>query len=121
MKSAKPILSVFLLVLFVLSACNGKKAALVINNSPNGKVSIAVTGNRATTVDAWKVTIAVKASTFKEGKLSFEIYADDLNEKNVKFNWQDDKNCIITIEQREDKPRTFQLIADGTQLQLGEI
>ncbi|HWB63454.1 MAG TPA: hypothetical protein VG603_08090, partial [Chitinophagales bacterium] len=87
----------------------------------NQKVHITITGTRPTAVDAWKVLIAVKAYDFKEGRLQFEIYADDLTEQNVKFDWKDDRHCLITITQREGKPRSFQLIADSQQVQLGEI
>ena len=121
MKPTKLVSAIFLFIVLLLSSCNGKTTANVVNTSPNQKVITNVSATRSTSVDPWKVVLKVKAYTFKEGKLEFEIYANDITDQNVKFNWQDDKNCIITFEQREDKPRTFQLIADGGQLQLGEI
>jgi hypothetical protein len=109
-----------LFILFLYS-CNDKKAAVFENLSPNKKVQIKVVANRPSAVDAWKVEIKVKAYDFKEGYLAFEVYAGDLNDQNVKFDWKDDRNCIITVEQRDGEPRKFQLIADANQVQLGEI
>lgn len=68
-----------------------------------------------------KLKCRVKAYDFKEGKLIFEIVADDLNNENVQFKWTDDNNCIITIEERDKHVRSFQLIASDSQVQLAEI
>jgi hypothetical protein len=107
--------------IFLLTACNEKKTATLTNISPNKKVTTTVTASRTNTVDAWKIIINVNAYTFKDQKLNLELYADDINDQNVKFDWQDNSNCIITFQQREAKPRTFHLKADPNQLQLAEM
>ena len=119
MKSSITSLSVILLLL--LNSCNDKKTSLVTNISPNKQVTTKVTANRFSSVDPWKIEIRVKAYDFKEGYLALEIYADDITDQNVKFDWKDDKNCLITIEQRDGEPRKFQLLTNANQVQLGEI
>jgi hypothetical protein len=33
--------------------------------------------------------------------------ADDLNEKNVQFKWQDQNNCLIIITERDNRGANF--------------
>lgn len=69
----------------------------------------------------WKVDMAVKAYDFKEGHLAFELQTSEVNNETVKFDWKDDKNCIITCNLSDGSSRKFQLIADASQVQLAEI
>ena len=111
----------FIDCIIFLSSCNSKTSAVIESNSANGKVKVKVEGKRGMAFDPFKTVIAVKAYEFKEGKLTFEIMASDLNSENVKFNWQDENNCIIIIEESDKHVRSFQLIADESQVQLAEI
>ncbi len=63
----------------------------------------------------------VKAYSFKEGKLAFEIYAKDLTDENVSFDWKDDTHCTIIFKQQDNTERKFELIASSEQLQLAEM
>lgn len=112
---------IVLVTTFLLAACSGKTKTSLKHLSPNGKVSINIEGHRAASIESWKVDMKVKAYDFKEGKLTFEIYAEDLTDKNVSFDWKDDKNCIISLKEQDGKDRKFQLIASPEQLQMGEI
>jgi hypothetical protein len=116
----KPLFVLFLIAVSI-SSCNDKTSATVESTSSNGKVKVKVEGKRSNVFDAFKTEITVSAYNFKNGKLIFEIMAGDLNKENVKFNWQDDNNCLITIEERDKHVRSFQLIANETQIQLAEI
>lgn len=105
----------------ILSACSGRKEASLENTSPNGKAHIRITGKRASVADGWKVDMKVKAYDFKEGLLSFEIYADDLTPETVKFDWVDNNNCNITYEEIDHAERRFHLIASPNQVQMAEV
>ena len=118
----KNILSLLVLTAIIsLAACNGKTSAALENTSANGKVKIKISAKREGTLDPFKTEITVKAYDFKEGKLLFEIIADDLNNQNVKFDWKDENNCLISIEENDKHVRSFQLIASESQVQLAEI
>ncbi|HLP51007.1 MAG TPA: hypothetical protein VK154_09010 [Chitinophagales bacterium] len=119
MKNFFPLLAIVVMVF--ISSCNGKTSAALENTSPNGQVHIKLTASRSSALDAFKTEMTVKAYDFKEGKLLFEVMAGDLTNENVKFDWKDDNNCIITIEEQDKHLRTFQLIASNNQVQLGEI
>ncbi|MCW5908338.1 MAG: hypothetical protein KIS94_10785 [Chitinophagales bacterium] len=112
---------ILLLFISALTGCGGKTSALLEKEFKEGKVKLTVSGNRSTSVEAWRVDLSVKAYNFKEGKLSFEIYAADLNDETVSFLWEDDNNCKITFIQRDGVKRTFHLIASPEQLQLAEV
>jgi len=114
-------LMLFFSIACLLFSCNGTTSAHLTDTSANGKVIIDLQASRTNVLDAFKVNLAVKAYDFNEGKLMFEIMADDLTDKNVQFKWQDDSNCLILIEERGGRTRTFQLVASENQVQLGEI
>lgn len=114
-------LVIFFSVTFLLLACGGKTNTTLQHISPNGKVKVNIEGKRTSSVEAWKVDMNVKAYGFEEGKLSFEIYADDISDENVSFEWEDEFHCKIIIRQSDGEERTFQLIASPKQLQLAEI
>lgn len=107
--------------LTILSSCGGKTTALIEHTSPNGKAKVTIDAKRPTMVDAWQVTMKVKAYDFKEGQLSFEAMADDISNETVSFDWVDDNNCNITFKLRDNTERRFHLIASPTQVQMGEL
>ena len=108
-------------ILVAFPSCNSTTFATIESTSPNGKVKVKVDGKREIPFDPIKTEISVKAYDFKEGKLKFEIMADDLSKDKVKFEWEDDNNCIISIEGSDKNIRSFKLIADESQVQLAEI
>ena len=110
-----------LTIIYSLSSCSGKTSAKIENSSANGQIKIRINGTRSNALDPFKTEIAVKAYDFKEGKLLLEVTASDLSKQNVNFNWKDDNNCLITIEESDKHVRSFQLVASKTQLQLAEI
>jgi hypothetical protein len=118
----KPVIAIFFTIIaLMLASCGGKTSASLSATSSNQKVKVSISGSRSNTVDPFKVILTVKAYDFKDGRLEFEIYADDLNDQNVKFNWQDDRNCLITFKQQDGVERKFQVIADDTQVQVAEV
>ncbi len=113
---------IFLVIgLLALGSCGGKTNALYSNVYSKGKVKITITGKRATSIEAWKVEMKVKAYDFKEGKLAFEIYADDLNAETVSITWKDKHHAEIQFKLQDHTTRKFELIASPEQLQMGEI
>ncbi len=98
----------------------GKTSATIENTSPNGKVKLFVAGNRSTSLDSWQVDLKVKAYSFKEDQLSFEIYASDLNAENVLFNWSDEEHCTIIFKQTDDTERKFSLSVSPEHLEMKE-
>ena len=113
----KAIYAVFLLVF--LASCEQKKAVLE-NESPNKQVKVVLNADKSG-ISPWQCELKVKAYSFKEGALKFEIYAKELNDQTVRFDWQDDANCLISFTESDSKIRTFQLIATASQVQMGEI
>ncbi len=107
--------------MFLLVSCGGKTETSLKKVSPNGKVNITIEAKRSSAIESWKVDLKVKAYSFKEGKLAFEIYAKDLTDENVSFDWKDDTHCTIIFKQQDNTERKFELIASSEQLQLAEM
>jgi hypothetical protein len=101
-----------------ISACGGITEAVVHHTSPNGKVAITVSGKRGNIMEAFRTVIALTAYDFKEGKLIFDIFADDLKDENVTFEWHDNVRCLISITQRDGESRDFNLLATETAVRL---
>lgn len=116
----KSLISLSVICFLLLTSCQSKTST-VTDVSPNKKVNVTIKASRPTTLGTWAVELDVKAFDFKQGHLSFELEASDVSDKTVKFDWKDDRNCVISLEQRDGQPRTFQLIADENQVQLGEV
>lgn len=115
------VLSSAFLILLIFCSCNGKLDANYSHTSENRKVKINITGKRSSAVEAWKVTLKVKAYDFEEGQLEFQVYAEDLNEDNISVIWEDEYHAKITIVERDKHKRIFELIASEKQLQLAEM
>jgi hypothetical protein len=113
--------SIYLVLLLFISSCKLNEEKIIANNSPDNHVKIELIGKKQMMGDPWKCELKVKAYDFQEGALIFEIYADDLNDKNVKFDWEDEEHCIISITQSDTEVRHFQLIANKNQVQLAEV
>ena len=117
MKNTFTLLSV--IVALLLTSCQTKNVT-IDNISPNQKVKTTVRASHQG-IGTWKVELSVKAYNFKEGHLAFELETTDISDKTVKFDWKDDRNCTISFDEPDGKPRTFQLIADASQIQLAEV
>jgi hypothetical protein len=118
MKNSLNLISI--VCIFLLTSCQPKSVTLT-DVSPNKKVTITVKAKQAASLEPWKVEIDVKAYDFRQGSLAFELQSGDINDKSVKFDWKDDHSCVISFEQPDGVPRTFQLLADENQVQLAEI
>jgi len=102
-------INLFLLVLF--TACFEPKTALVEHTHAAGNVKVWVEGKKEEMVGPWKVTMRFKVYNFEQSKIDVEIYADEISETTVKFNWTDETNCIISFTESDGKERKFKLIA----------
>ncbi len=114
---------IYLLIFtLTLKSCGEGGVTYITSKSPAGNTTVTVNASRAVALEPWKINLQVKAYDFKEGSLKFEIYAGELKQdENVKFEWQDENNCIISFTQSDDVVRTFKLIATKDNVQLAEI
>jgi hypothetical protein len=46
------------------------------------------------------------------------VYADEISEKTVTFDWKDEVTCIINFQQSDGKPRAFKLTAAPNNLEV---
>ncbi len=109
----------FIILIIGFYGC-GKTSSTVEHTSPNGKVKLTVLGNRSSSFDPWQVELKVKAYSFKEDQLSFEIYASDLNTGTVLFNWNDEEHCTIIFKLTDNTERKFSLTVSPEHLELKE-
>lgn len=117
----KPYLNLGLILLFLFSACNYPTAASMERISPSGKVKVDIEANRTLTTDPWKVVIKIKAYSFKEGQLTTEIVAKNIDNKTVNFNWFEESSADITFTQSDGSSKIFRLISNEEQLQFAQV
>ena len=65
--------------------------------------------------------MTVKSGDIPEGSLIFEIYDDDLNDSNVRFDWADSNNAVITFTQRDGEKKTFKLTVSDSNVILAPV
>jgi hypothetical protein len=112
--------TIYAMLLLVFLASCGQKKTTIENTSPNDKVKVTLNAEKSG-ISPWQCELKVKAYSFKEGALKFEIYAEELNKTTVRFDWQDNNNCVISITETDGKMRNFQLLASPNQVQMAEI
>jgi hypothetical protein len=95
----------FILIISIFFSCESKNKATVNSQSADGNSKISVSGTKSFG-DPWQTTIKINAYS-QEQQVVTEIYAADMNDKNVLFNWLDNNHCNITIEQQDDTKRIF--------------
>ncbi len=101
------------LLLFVAS-CSQPRDVTLTRTSPDSKTHLTITGKKASALDPFQVTLAVKSGDIPEGSLNFEVAADDLNDTNVRVDWSDAQHAVITFTQRDGEPRIFTLSVSDT-------
>jgi hypothetical protein len=107
-----------LLLMSALLSCDSKNTAVVNSQSPDANSKIMVSGTK-NFGDPWQTTI--KISGYKqEHQVVTEIYASDLNDKNVLFNWSDNNHCRITFQQQDDTKRIFAVEVTEEKISLKE-
>ena len=108
MKKLLPILA----ILFMLTSC-GSKTAVLTKMSADNKTKVTITGKKEP-LGPFHTVLTVKSGDIPEGSLIFEIYADDLTDANVRFDWSDAQHAVITFTQRDGIMRMFQLSVSDT-------
>ena len=117
MKKMIPILFVL-----ILSACGDRPLTASLSSaSPGGKTVISVSGKRQTGLDPFSVTMEVKTGSVVSGSLQFEVAASMLDAGNVKFDWKDDENCLITFTYSDGEKRVFRYYATESNVILEQV
>jgi hypothetical protein len=113
--------SVIILLFIGLVSCIKPKTAQVEHTYANGNIKIRIEGLKDELVGPWKVTMRFKVYGFEESKMEVKIYADEISDKTVSFNWQTPTECIISFKQSDDKTREFKLTASPNTLEIVSI
>ena len=111
----------FLALLFILTSCNEKNEVSLTKTSADGKTTVKVYGKRSSSLEPFKVTTTVKSGDIPEGSLIFEIFASDLNDSNVRFDWSDSRNAVITFTQKDGELKIFRLTISDTNVILAPV
>ncbi|MBS1686796.1 MAG: hypothetical protein JSS76_18810 [Bacteroidetes bacterium] len=98
-----------MILLLGLGSCGQPKDVKMVRSSADGKVIVTITARKASALDPFQVSMAVRAGDIPEGSLNFEVAADDLNDSNVRVEWSDPQHAVITFTQRDGEPRIFTL------------
>ena len=114
-------LLLFATLLLCLTSCNEKLTATLTKTSPDGKTKININGKKQVSGDSFHTTLTVKSGNIPEGSIIFEIFATDLNDKNVKFEWSDTHHALITFTQSDNENRVFSLLATETNVVVEEV
>ncbi|HEY8400753.1 MAG TPA: hypothetical protein VIK89_05795 [Cytophagaceae bacterium] len=100
----KTLINCFLLLsVFVMVSCT-EKITEMSSVSPDGRHTLVITGKKPNFADPWQVIFQKKGKEAAEAPMT-EIYAGDLNDKNVTFEWIDNVTVKIHFLQQDDTER----------------
>lgn len=94
-------------LLLLFTSCGEEKKDAVVSQSPNGNITLKVSGKRESALSAWNTNLVATGKGL-EGNINFEFYGKDLNDETVKFEWEGDSKCTIRFIQRDDTERVFE-------------
>ena len=96
----KNILLTAICVLFVfLSACKETVTEPVTTQSADGAITLSTVGKRSTSMDPFQVTIHANwPEKNYDNEISMEIYASELNESTVIYDWITDRMARIIFK-----------------------
>ena len=117
----KKLLPLFLAVLILTSCQQHPVSASLSSPSPDGKTMITIKAQKPSSLDPFTVTMEVKEGDVSQGSLQFEIGASTIDSSNVKYEWADSNNCIITFTHSDGEKRIFRYYATSTNVVLQEI
>ena len=100
----KSIIYANLLIATVLffTSCKKQESKVLSGSSKDGKMHIAVRGERMTSMDPFTVFITLTHNG-QDLEVTTEVYADKIDESNVKFKWQDERHCLVVFTHRDGK------------------
>lgn len=104
-----------------LSSCEKKYSPVLSSTSPSEKVSLSLHAEMPMMFSPWNCTLGVKGYNAWSDSIFFEIVADEINDKNVKFYWKSNEQCTIAITEKNGEQRIFSLEATPTMVHLQEI
>lgn len=111
----------FIAVAFLFASCGPHSATGSLSSaSPDGKTVISVNGKKPAILEPFTVTMEVKTNDKSEGSMKFEVAASVLDTSDVKFDWMDSQNCLITFIHTDGEKRVFRYYATATTVMLRE-
>lgn len=113
---SKYLLSIFLL--FCL-ACSKKESEKITIVSPDRSVEVNIKGTKASFADPFITDIEIKAFGNSE-TVSTEVYAEELSQENIEYEWRSNKNLRLSFHQQDDTQRSFLIHVDETGISLKE-
>lgn len=114
-------LSIVAIVMVALSSCGGAKTAKLEKKSPNGQVTVTINATTVGMLEPWRVTMETQGYSQAKGQVAFEVYAKELDDATVSFDWQSDDDALITFAQQDGTKRIFQLQASEKETMMTEL
>jgi hypothetical protein len=102
---SKSAIFTFLFLVFIsINSCKERLENDISSKSPNGQITLSVTGEKFT-LDPWKVSISAKKGDSVLANAQIELIISDLSNKTVVFDWQNDSFCYIKFLVDDQPPR----------------
>ncbi len=104
-------------ILFILiasmciSACSKQTSAPLETYSADKEMKITLTASRTNSLDPWMVDVELQHAG-KTTNVSHEFYADEVSDKNVSFDWQSERDCMIHLTQRDGEVITIPILVN---------
>ena len=113
----------FQLILALLSAISilscKKETVKLEQTSPDKKIVVTISGEKASSMDPYLVNINTKGYGFDE-TISTEIFSASLDTNTVHFKWVNNKECYFVFMQQDNTIRRMHLRVNDDKILLDE-
>jgi hypothetical protein len=91
---------VVLLMLIGSVSCQKEETKPLTSSNADGSMIITVKAERLGSLEPYTVHIILTHNN-EDLEVTTEVYADTIDESNVKFEWKSDKQCIVHLTHRD--------------------
>lgn len=116
----KPLYFLMLISAVVFGACGKAGSANLSSASPSGGTKVSVVGSKASFAEPFLVSIAIENGN-KRREFQTEIYAGDLNNENVVFEWLADNECRLTFTQQDNTMLVLKIKVQDNEITVQEM
>lgn len=101
----------FILALLAL-ACQKEETSKLSSSSADGQMQISVYGERVSSLEPYTAHIILTHGG-EDMEVTTEVYADKLDESNVRFDWKSNETCHVIFTHRDGQKNVVPVEVKG--------
>lgn len=96
----------------LVSGCQKEETSRLSSSSADGQMQISVYGERVSSLDPYTAHIILTHGG-EDMEVTTEVYADKLDESNVRFDWKSNETCHVIFTHRDGQKNVVPVEVKG--------